>query len=164
MAEIHEPNPYESPRVPETQSLADATEAKKTIRLVASRRYTVIALYVIAAIWGMLQIVVPEGSPIDVFFSLAFALIATSWCAADCLVRDHRLRGWARIAYFLTWPLASLIYLIATRQWRGIGLWILHAVGLIIINVVATIAALGVLYSLGWIDPNTAEFLYPSDS
>ena len=29
-----------------------------------------------------------------------------------------------------TWPIASLIYLMVTRRWRGLGWWCLHAAGL----------------------------------
>jgi hypothetical protein len=111
-------------------------------------------LYFLAALWGVVQIVSANNGAVYLIFVLLFATSATY-----AAIEDGRLRQvqWLRIVQFLfliTWPFASLIYLMATRGWRGLGWWCLHAVGLIVATCLTYYPTFVILYAMGMLDPH----------
>ena len=97
---------------------------------IAYRRYCLLALYVLAAFWGVAQIVSPTNGLIYFVTTILFASVATLWAIEDSRIRGVHIVRILQVLFFFTWPIASLIYLLATRQWRGLGWWLLNAMGL----------------------------------
>ncbi|WP_372718686.1 hypothetical protein [Novipirellula sp.] len=110
------------------------------------RRFAVVALYVMAGCSGAMQAVTQTNGLLGLLCALGFATSATMWFWIDSHLRS-RPRPWSlQFVFFLTWPLASLIYLLASRGIRGLGYWILHAISLSLTVVFAT--ALGMLVAM----------------
>ena len=93
-------------------------------------------MYGLAALHGVTQVFWGEGAAIEFVISLLMALAATNWAIYDRRTQGGGFHGVLRVVYFVTWPLASLVYLIATRKFRGLGWWA--------VNVVALIATMGI--------------------
>lgn len=98
--------------------------------LSAARRRYVRIMYVLAACWGVAQGADIATGAVYFLAALLLASTATLWAITDNRVRGTRLLRIVQLIYFFSWPLAALIYLAITRQWRGVGYWVLHAIGL----------------------------------
>lgn len=75
----------------------------------------------------------PLNSLMYALFSVAIASAATGWCSVDARLRGRPMLHIVRIITFFTWPIASPIYLIYSRRWRGLGLAALHGLGLLVV-------------------------------
>lgn len=93
-------------------------------------RYGLISLYVHAAVLGAVQMAFLENAAALLTIQLLIASAATYAAVEDSRRRGRSLVHSVQIVFFFTWPLAWLVYLIVTRGWRGVGWWLLHAVGL----------------------------------
>ena len=93
-------------------------------------RNCVFTLYGLAAIWGAIQIVFPDSDGLYLLFTLMFALSATFWARLDALGRSKPIAPILQMLYFLVCPLGAMVYLISRSGWRGLGLAMLHAIGL----------------------------------
>jgi hypothetical protein len=109
--------------MPETRRLLDGR--------CAARSHCIWALYVLSALWGVAQITSRENALIYCLTSVMFGCAATLWAVTDSRIRGRPLLPIVRILFFFTWPLATLLYLVATRGWRGIGWWALNAFSLL---------------------------------
>jgi len=95
-----------------------------------SRRWVSLALlYGIAAVYGASQILWYNNLTADYLVGIFMALLLTHWAITDSRDRDSPMVPIVRLIYFVTCPLSTLIYLIATRGFRGIGWALLNAVG-----------------------------------
>ncbi|GAA5507780.1 hypothetical protein [Novipirellula caenicola] len=95
------------------------------------RRFAVVAMYVIAACLAAMQSAALNGGMLGILGALGLSTSATMWFWIDSHLRS-RPHPWSlQFVFFLTWPLASLVYLLASRGGvRGLGYWMLHAIGL----------------------------------
>jgi hypothetical protein len=93
-------------------------------------RNCVFMLYGLAAVWGAIQIVFPDSPGLYLLFTLMFALAATFWARLDALGRSKPIAPILQMLYFLVWPLGAMVYLISRSGWRGLGIAMLHAIGL----------------------------------
>lgn len=103
-------------------------------------------LYAIAAFWGAAQMLVPTHEAVSLLTSLLFASVATHAAILDSRLFRVSFVHILRVIFFFTWPLAALVYLIATRGWRGLGWWLVHAIGVCATTCVAFCAAYYFLY------------------
>ena len=87
------------------------------------------ALYVLSAIGGSFQ-AVSQNALVFFVSALLFASLVTAWCAEDAQIRGWPLLPVLQMTMFFVWPVAVPIYLVASREWRGIAFALLHAVGL----------------------------------
>lgn len=127
------------------------------VRAVAGDR-NLIAIYGLVALSGIANVFSFTAPAYLLSFLLAFAV--TNWAVVDSRSRDLKFPGIIRVIYFLVWPLASLIYLIATRRFRGILWWVANAVGMIAVMLVTFIPTVLLLYWFGstdLIDPALSE-------
>ena len=97
---------------------------------IAHRRYAVLALYGLSAFWGVAQLAAAENPLLQILSAFAFAALATTWFGIDRRVLGRPPLPILRLLFFFTWPVASLIHLLATRGLRGCGYWLVHAIGL----------------------------------
>jgi hypothetical protein len=108
-------------------------------RLRNSRRFLVLGLYLLVALWGvaqvrLLQLYLPSA--------LAIAAIATCWAVLDARRNGAPVLHIVQFLMFFTWPVALPIYLIWSRGARGLDLALFHALGLTAVLVVAFDATL----------------------
>lgn len=96
-------------------------------------RNCVIALYGLSALWGAIQIAIPDSGGLYLLFALMFALAATSWARFDALARSKPIVPILQMIYFLVWPIGAMVYLISRSGWLGLGIGMLHGVGLFVI-------------------------------
>jgi len=112
-----------------------------------------ISLYCLAVLWGALQVVFPDNGGVYLLFTLMFATCATLWARFDALARSKPMLPVVQMLYFFLWPLGSMIYLMARSGLRGLGLWLLNAVGIGATMVVVFNLTLFALHFAGWLDP-----------
>ncbi|MEX1042722.1 MAG: hypothetical protein WDZ51_18955 [Pirellulaceae bacterium] len=119
---------------------------------ISQRRNAILALYGLSAFWGVTQVVAPENPSFYAFSTLAFATLATMWFWLDrrILARPHL--SILFLLFFLTWPIASFIHLLATRGLRGFGYWLIHALGLSATMSTMFILTMLLLFWLGVLD------------
>ncbi len=121
-------------------------------RLVSLRfwsRYCVVGLYVLAALWGSLQILLPYNDGVYYLIKILFAMHVTCWAVYDSKARGKTILHVLQMLYFLMWPIGATVYLIRTRGWRGIVIAVLHAMGLMLCMAVAFFATVYLLYNAG---------------
>jgi hypothetical protein len=116
------------------------------------RRNYLIALYGLAALWGALQIVFPDSPGLYLILAVLFASTATSWARLDAMARSRPMLPVLQMIYFFVWPIGALVYLIAQSGWRGIGVWIMHGVGLFVTVAISFYGTFLALYFVGMLD------------
>lgn len=94
------------------------------------RRDCVIAIYLLTVLQGISQSIGSPSTAVWLLSSVLYASAATHWALLDSRLRGHSMLRIVQELYFFTWPFAALVYLINTRKWRGLGLWILTALSL----------------------------------
>lgn len=146
-----EPNPFETPQDTSHGNDTDVIRDPTT-------KSSLIALYVLAAVSGATQVFDNQTAYYLVSLLLAFA--ATTWAVVDTRIRGGRFLGILRLVYFLVWPVASLVYLIATRKSRGLFWWGLNAVGLYVSVAVTFYLTFSLLYFTGRTDLIDPTLLY----
>lgn len=130
-----------------------STIAPVSPSLIRLRRQVVIVLYLLAAIWGVVNQFAAENFRVQALGTLAFATLGTLW-----FVIDRRILGYPRIfiletLFFVVWPFAALIHLVATRRLYGFGLWLLHGFGLIAVSILMAFISVLVLMMFGIMEP-----------
>ncbi len=115
----------------------------------AHRRYAVFALYGLSAFWGVAQLVVPDNSLLYIASAIAFATSATLWFTLDRRILSKTRLPILQLLFFFTWPVASLVHMLSSRGIRGVGYWMLHAVGLFATMCLTFFPAMFLLYWLG---------------
>jgi hypothetical protein len=93
--------------------------------------FLIACLYAIAALWGVTQARAPDNDLLELLTAVSMPLAATLWTVNDARCRGEPLLHIVQIVMLFTWPLAVPIYLVRSRRLRGVGLAILHALGLI---------------------------------
>jgi hypothetical protein len=110
-----------------TQDLQLQTLAPLLIR---AKLECVFMLYILAGLNGISQAV---GSQNGLVFFLNI-ILCSSACTLWAMI-DTRLAGKCMLrikqeVFFFSWPVATLVYLIKTRKWYGLGLWLLNVLAL----------------------------------
>ncbi len=123
------------------------------------RRWSVYALYGLAAFWGLIQVILPSSGSAYVLTAIAVASAATAWAANDAKIHERGVPSIVWLLFFLTWPLATLMYLIWTRGIPGVGYWVVNVVGLVIVMMLLFYPTFYLLYSFDMIDLNDFELL-----
>ena len=126
----------------------DSTAADRIVH----RRYAVLALYGLSAFWGIAQLVAPNSSLLYLASAIAFATSATLWFTIDRRILAKPRLPILQLLFFFTWPIAALIHLLTSRGLRGIGHWLIHAVGLFATMCLTYFPALFLLYWMGILD------------
>lgn len=89
------------------------------------RRDCVIAIYLLTILQGISQSAGTQSNLMWLLSSVLYASAATHWALLDSRLRGRPMLRISQELYFFSWPIAALFYLIATRKWRGLGLWLL---------------------------------------
>ena len=79
----------------------------------------------------------PTNGLLYLLLCAAIASAMTGWCVADSRILGRPLLPVLQMITFFTWPVAVPMYLMWSRRFRGLGLALLHAVGLTAICVIA---------------------------
>lgn len=95
-------------------------------------RNCVFILYGLSTLWGAIQIAFPDNAGLYWLFALMFALAATFWARFDSLARSKPIVPILQMLYFLVWPIGAMVYLISRSGWRGLGIGLMHGVGLFV--------------------------------
>lgn len=112
-----------------------------------SRRY-LLSLYSVFVLDGVAQVVAPSQAAVSMLLNVMVASSAALWALADSSRRGRTLAHSVQLVVFLLWPIALPTYLIGARGWRGLGLTLLHAVGLCVTFSAFFIAASWLAYRL----------------
>ena len=138
--------------------MADASSplASDDLNRIAYRKFAVIALYGLFAFWGAAQLVAPDNSLLYIASAIAFATSATFWFATDRRILAKPRLPILHLLFFFTWPIASLIHLLTSRGFRGIGYWMMHAIGLFATMCLTFFPAMFLLYWLGILEMDAA--------
>jgi hypothetical protein len=126
-------------------SINNGFHANRT-RSRAMRWWYVVALYFLAAFLGMSGVTSATNSAVSFLLSMLLAYTSTMWAVWDSDARDTRFLEVAQLMFFVTWPVATLVYLVYSRGWWGLGWWCLHAVGLWLSMVLSYTATYQLLY------------------
>ena len=94
-----------------------------------NRLLFVVTLYVLTTAWGVAQVFSLHGG-LQYLFALVIASAATLWAVSDARLRGHSILNIVQFFIFVSWPIAVPIYLVWSRGLRGLGLSLLHGVGL----------------------------------
>lgn len=121
------------------------------------RRYVVMALYGLSACWGVAQTLERENAIVEVAGAIAFATTATLWFTIDRRILAKPQLPILQLLFFCTWPVASLIHLVASRGLRGFGYWLLHAIGMFATMCLTFIPGALVLSWMGVIDLDSIQ-------
>lgn len=117
---------------------ARSSETEGTRRwLQRMKKLSLFAAYVAMAFQGAAA---ATGSGYAGGWILAVLLLSSSianWAVWDAQLRDKRLLRLQQEAMFFFAPFAILIYLIATRRWRGVGLSTLHVLGYMTVSTIS---------------------------
>ena len=113
------------------------------------RRQLVITLYVSCLVGGVVQVMAPDVvGGLYYLFAIAMAGCAAWWAVSDARDRGKPILHILQLLVFLSWPIAVPIYLIKTRGFRGLGLSVAHAVGLILVQCIGFHATAFSVYGL----------------
>ena len=105
------------------------------------RRILLFCLYLLAAIAGATGADRSQAVVVQIVFPFMMASAAAYWCVVDSRILGRPIVPAVQCIMFFTWPLAVPIYLVYSRRLRGLGLGVLHAMGLFIVAAVAFHAA-----------------------
>ncbi len=89
------------------------------------RRDFVIAMYLLTVLQGISQTFGSQSGLQWLLSSVLYASTATHWALIDSRLRGYPMLRISQELFFFSWPIAALVYLISTRKWRGLGLWML---------------------------------------
>lgn len=115
-------------------------------------RYCVYTLYGLSALWGGIQIALPDSAGLYFLFAILFALAATFWVRFDSLVRSKPIVPILQTLYFLVWPIGAMVYLISRSGWRGLGIGMMHGVGLFVTLAISFYLTFYCLHFTGLLD------------
>ena len=141
-----ENNPYESPR---TQPYGSPSNLR--ISRLDRRTVLVTCLYLLVIISGVAQVTRPDNGALRLLLWALPAWSATYWCVIDSRAIGHPIVQSLHWIIFLTWPIAVPAYLVFSRRLRGLGIAVLHAVGLYIVFAMASLLAGYFTYGEPWL-------------
>jgi hypothetical protein len=121
-------------------------------------RNCVISLYVLSLLWGALQIAIPDSPRVYLLFVVLFAVNATFWARFDALARSKPILPILQMLYFFLWPIGATVYLVARSGWRGLGIGLMHAIGLLVTMGLSFYATLYGLHFTGLLDQRFYQF------
>ena len=91
---------------------------------------------------------VPDVGGLSFLFAVVMASCAACWAVSDARDRGKPMLHILQLFVFLFWPIAVPIYLVATRGFRGVGVTVANAVGLMLMVCVGFYASLFAVYGL----------------
>lgn len=115
-------------------------------------RYCVVGLYAMSAIWGGLQIALPDSTRLYFLSALGFALFATFWARFDSKSRGITILPILQMLYFFFWPIGAVIYSVYRSGGRGLLRAGVHALGMILLMTATFYATLYGLHFAGLLD------------
>lgn len=137
-----EHNPYASPR-----AQGDVSHVRRgnlpTI--------LVVCLYLLLALNGAVQVTRPESAALRLILSALTGSTATYWCVVDSRILGRPIVQSLHWIMFFTWPVAVPLYLVYSRKLRGLGIAVIHAIGLLIVTALATFLAGYITYGNLWL-------------
>ncbi len=120
---------------------------------VKAARRCAIGLYVTSAIWGSLQIVLPENGMFYFATSVLLALLASGWAMFDARSRGIQILPVLQLLYFVIWPVGAVIYLIYRSGVRGLWTALIHGIGMQMALAAAFYLTFYGLHFVGLLDP-----------
>lgn len=140
-------------KAPDRNKMTDAAFVfDPTATQTAMRRRCIWLIYGATAFWGVAQVVAAESAAIYMLAVLLIASAATCWAVLDARLAGRRMSAIVPPVYFFLWPVASLVYLLWSRGWRGLAIWAIHVVCLSATLAMTFYPTVILLYSLGVID------------
>lgn len=114
-------------------------------RFLGTQASLVVSVYVLFAFLSASSVFVYDGDTSHYASTIVFAILATMWAINDSRMRGGMFPPILRMLYLFFCPASLVMYLAATRGFRGIGLILLHCVGVI---VVMSLAFYGMFYAV----------------
>ena len=116
----------------------------------AFRRDVGVSLYLAVTAWGAVSAVWPDNALVYMLFWAVVSCTITTWCVVDSRILGCPILHSFHWLIFFTYPIAVPIYLVWSRRLRGLGIAVLHAVGLTVCSAAAFNAAGYALYGAQW--------------
>jgi hypothetical protein len=122
-----EDNPYQSPPMACVATIAPSVRVRLRLRGII-----LLSFYLVVAANGAMQAFPLRGPGLGILLTVMAASLATYGCIVDSRLVGRPIVQSVHWIMFFTWPLAVPIYLIYSRGFlRGVGLFLLHGIGLI---------------------------------
>lgn len=141
--------PSKPDRSPVSGSGARRSSSRSERRL---RLALVGAMYAIAVATGVMGVLRPEHALSRLVLPIAVCSVMGYWCVVDSRMQGSPIVQSVHWIIFFTWPVAVPVYLIWSRRLRGLGLALIHAIGLYGVCFVAYHATGYVAYGKAWLD------------
>jgi hypothetical protein len=100
------------------------------------RRRLLAALYFVAAFYGA-GLALSKNVIAYSCIAILIATLATAWCIADARRQGKPLLPALQMIMFFTWPVAGPVYLIASRELRGLLYAVVHTICLYALIIVS---------------------------
>jgi hypothetical protein len=115
------------------------------------RGYSLLMLYAFVFLLGFsIPFTTSWSGPLSEVSLIFGSGAATYWAVEDSRIRNRPLHGIVVPLYFFSWPIASLVYLLASRRSQGALWWLLNLGGLFAVFMVALVLACAIVSALGW--------------
>lgn len=130
------------------------------LRLRSQRRRALVFLYVAFVLGGVRagylvglrdnQILPGFVARTDLLLALLYSLGCMWFCTVDSKLLGKPIIQLAKLGIFLLWPLGVPLYLLWAHHLRGLGVLLLHSVGLVLTALGTTLATASILYGNAW--------------
>ncbi len=117
-------NPYESPRAQSDVNRVGGRDVRVIL---------VVCVYLLFALNGMVQATRPVSAGLGLLIWALTATMTSYWCVLDARRLNCPIVQSLHWIMFCAWSVAVPLYLVYSRRLRGLGIAIVHAVGLLIV-------------------------------
>ena len=94
-------------------------------------------IYALVLAEGVSQVFSYENRLVLLIYGWGFSFFATIWAIHDSKLRNLNFYYPLRFVYLITCPLSTVIYLIYTRGWLGLGLVVANFIALVAVSIIA---------------------------
>ena len=109
----------------------------------------IICIYILVAAEGASHVFSFENRRIFTIYAISFSLFASIWAVQDAKSKNIPFYYLLRLLYLFTCPLSTLVCLIYTPGWRGLGWAIVNLILIVSVSNSAYFAAYYLVYFSG---------------
>lgn len=142
-------DPDSEPQSPPSESRTSDDSDRKRF---STQTRLIISLYALVAFSAAFNVFHYDSLTAYFACSIVFAILATTWALNDSRLRNRTFYPVLRMLHVLFCPVSLVIYLACTRGFRGLGMAVLHTVGMIAVAYFAFYFVFYAIYFTGYWD------------